>query len=430
MEEDPPVVSMHIMLNFHHAVFDGESITQLMGHIRRVCQEQKQNLPIVNQRCDDFFKYCDGGYWIAERDNVRYWLAHMSGWDPALITPSMPRTRMEEDGKWPEDGPKFTAATEKVRRMMSLNLSAEARSYCASHGVTPHGLYMSIYYLALWSIGSEKQKVTRCSASSSTPTSEGASDDLVEICIGSAMSNRVPSDSRPFNLDTALCSVADTYPYRIQFNAEKEIFSGEFLPRVMALVMDHLAHQSTSIAAIIVAIQFEAPTNQALVPKRLAPLLNPFFGTVLLYEDARHSQGMNDLPLNLPRADDEADAACEPSVRIDLELLDLPDFGAVFEIQMKVQEIRRDTAASSSNINPSSSTTSDVCYALTWEYASQLFAKDTIVEFSDIYVALLAQVLLSSNPSGDRRTLARLVSDARKSLGSKEVLDKLFPHGA
>ena len=352
--ESAPILSMHVMFNFHHIIIDAEGMQLLLAQLGRLARQQE--VPSPDPLADNaYFKYCqwvnDGKLWIEDRDNVVHWTKHLAGWQPSELTVHMPRMTMPTDGVWPKGVP-FISASKKIRSVVSPSGAATIKRFCSLHDLTPSGFFLSCLYLALWRVGRAK--------SPSPPPM----DRLVDMCVGSAMSNRGDDPT----LQSVVCLLADVYPFRVQFVPASVTVVTLFL-RVRDLLMEHLQHARTTLGGIVVAMTTESSGGISLKTQR-TPLENPLFGAAFLYEDEHFCSTQKDLPI------------CDQGKKVNLELLSLPDFGSIFEIQLLIQEL------------PAAVTDGGFPFSLTWEYAAALYDADTMrhlaQEFADVVGVVLA----------------------------------------
>lgn len=362
---DAPLVSLHVMLNFHHAIFDGESIQQVMEQIvgaasagtatpTTITSGNALELSRRINREDPFFKYCGeiatGRRILSHQADIYYWLRHMEGWRPATSNKFMPRTSTPEDGKWPSDK-KFYSAIGKIRTFLTISQGSMVRQVCSINHWTPYSVFLSCYYLVLALTQRDKD------IDSGTPHDDAAMD----ICIGSAFSNRVHAPA----LQHRVCCFSDMYPFRQSNLSLKQVTLRQLLDSVQDMLMSHMEHSTVDFGTILAMMGIErTPASVQLVR---SPLVNPLFAPVLLYEDVKYCQVHQGVPL--------------AGERVDLELLDLPDFGALAEIQLKIQELLP------------SSTIDGSPFSITWEYASELYDAHTMQRMALRYDAIIKHVL-------------------------------------
>jgi hypothetical protein len=213
---------------------------------------------------------------------------------------------------------------------------------------------MACYYLVLTIVQNEKLE------SQGDPVDPTAPFDL---CIGSAFSTRMHSP----DLHDRVCCFSDIYPFRLSNIQLQKTSFGDLVNTVQEMLMAHMEHSTVDVGTILVMMGIQQ-TPEAVKLVR-TPLVNPLFAPVMLYEDVDYCQVQQNVPLG------------GGEVPVDLELLDLPDFGALAEIQLKVNELLP------------RSTQDQNAFALTWEYASELYDAPVMSRIAHHYNVILERVL-------------------------------------
>ncbi|CUG89531.1 syringomycin synthetase, putative [Bodo saltans] len=360
---DSPILSLHVMFNFHHAAFDGHSMQQILREIvtRAVASPSgtvSSTLPRAPLRkLDPFFRYCaevaSGRHLLAHQSDIYYWLRDMEGWRPTTVTKFMPRTLTHEDGKWPTHR-RFFSTVGKLRTFLSADEGSTVRNVCGRRHWTPYSLFMACYYLVLAIVQNEKLENQGNAVDSNAP---------FDLCIGSAFSTRMHAP----DLHNRVCCFSDIYPFRLSNILLKKTSFGDLVNTVQEMLMTHMEHSTVDVGTILVMMGIQQ-TQEAVRLVR-TPLVNPLFAPVMLYEDVDYCQVQQHVPLG------------GGETPVDLELLDLPDFGALAEIQLKVNELLPRSTADQS------------AFALTWEYASELYDAPVMRRIAHHYNVILERVL-------------------------------------
>jgi len=436
--EQAELRAAYLMLNMHHAIFDGHSLKVLVSELKRLNNTPEQNkdgdaeLPAERS---PYFAYCaftaaHGLFLPPHADSMKYWLAHLGGWKVSNMEmylphryadtygphmgPSIPEQMMaavmQAQGMPPPPltGKEFRGVGRKVRSLINREQMTALKAIARAHECTVYSLLLTCQYITLWLTKIDKLKRKNGGTLPTTATEDVVAP--VDVSIASAFSDREPSHTGGHDVNNECALLVNMLPCRAQF-APAATSLAQLLQSVIHTVVDHLTHCAIPLPNIL-HVMSTVFGLEAITASR-GPFRNPLFLNVFLYEDAAYLQTY---PLGGGQAAAAA-AAAPASNDLSVQLCELPGFGCFSEILLKASECSEAVAAACM-ANESAAPTAaapgadgSACMLLTWEWNVELFAAESLLD-TDLrfhrVLSTLIQQLQGAGKAESQQPLAQL----------------------